>query len=382
MTMRKRMMAVAGLFFLPGFMLLGFGGDDAYAQREIRYSFGSGTSHAVYTHAWPAYTKAVAAASNGRLTFKMFAGGSLLKLPATLDGLKSGVADAAFLVMTLSPAQLPNQKLLSELALLGEDGATMLGAVSEFTMLQCADCQRELADNKVVLTSMFSTGVYVPWSRQRIASADDLKGKKIRSGGALWSRWAVAMGAVPASVSGDEQYEALNRGVLDITIASVATGKNYNLWDVAKTITMLPLGTFHAVSPVAYAGDFWKGLAPAERAILFGNAVHAGVGATRGYYENDQEVLTLATAKGLEVVQPEPALLAASNAFARKDLEVVEAEAVKYGVEDAKAKIDMLLALVDKWKRLAPPAAYDHEKLVAVMRAEIYDKIDAARYGL
>jgi len=367
---------------LAGLFLLGLGAGDASAQREIRYSFGSGTSHAVYTHAWPAYTKAVAAASNGQLAFKMFAGGSLLKLPATLDGLKSGVADAAFLVMTLSPAQLPNQKLLSELALLGEDGATMLGAASEFTMLQCADCQKELADNKVVLTSMFSTGVYVPWSRQKITSLDDLKGKKIRSGGALWSRWAVAMGAVPASVSGDEQYEALNRGVLDITIASVATGKNYNLWDVAKTITMLPLGTFHSVSPVAYGGDFWKDLTPQDRSILFQNAVHAAVGATRGYYENDQEVLKLATSKGLQVYQPEPALLAASNAFARKDLEIVEAEAVKYGVRDAKAKIDMLVALVDKWKRLKLPDDYDHDKLVAIMRTEIYDKIDAARYGL
>lgn len=365
-----------------GTALIGLAPDEASAAREIRYSFGSGTSHAVYTHAWPAYTKAVETASKGELTFKMFAGGALLNLQATLDGLKNSVADAGFLVMTLWPAQLPNQKLLSELALLGDDGATMLGAVSEFTMLQCADCQAELAANKVVLTSMFATGVYVPWARQKITSIDDFKGKKIRSGGALWNRWAVAMGAVPASVSGDEQYDALNRGLLDITIASVATGKNYNLWDVAKTLTMLPLGTFHSVSPVAYGADFWKGLTAQERSILLKSAVHAGVGATRGYYENDQEVLKLATSKGLQVYQPDSALLAASAAFARKDLEVVEAEANKYGVRNAKAKIDSLVSLIDKWRRLAPPANYDHAKLVEIMQAQIYNKIDATKYGL
>jgi TRAP-type C4-dicarboxylate transport system substrate-binding protein len=190
------------------------------------------------------------------------------------------------------------------------------------------------------------------------------------------------MGAVPASVSGDEQYEALNRGLLDITIASVATGKNYNLWDVAKHITLLPLGTFHSVSPVAFGADFWKGLTNDERSILFQNAVHATVGATRGYFENDQEVLKLATSKGLQIHQPDTAFLAASTAFARKDLEVVEAEASKYGVANAKAKIENLVALVDKWKRLAPPANYDHDALVGLMRSHVYDRIEAAKYGL
>ena len=67
-----------------------------------------------------AYAKAVDAASNGEIKFKMFVGGALLNLQSTLQGLRNGVADAGFLVMTYWPAELAHQKLLGELALLGQ----------------------------------------------------------------------------------------------------------------------------------------------------------------------------------------------------------------------------------------------------------------------
>ncbi len=349
---------------------------------EVRVNVGAPPGHSFNTHAWPAYAKAVQAASKGDITFKMFVGGALLNLQSTLQGLTNGVADAGFLVMTYWPAQLPHQKLLGELALLGTDGATMLGAISEFTMMHCRDCQQEFAQNKVVMASMFSTGIYVPWTRQKVTMAEEIKGLKIRSGGPLWNRWASAFGAIPASVPGDDMYDSLNRGVLDATIVSIASGKNYNIWDVTKHMTMLPLGTFHAGSPASFGADFWKTLNPAERKILFDNAVQAAAGATIGYYENDQEVLRLATSKGMTIHQPDPKLVAASQEFARKDLAVVAQEAEKYGIKNAKEKIDMVVKLVDKWEPLVKPSGYQQDKLVEVLRREIYSKLDSAKYGL
>lgn len=349
---------------------------------EVRVNIGAGPGHSVNTHAWPAYTKAVDAASNGDIKFKMFVGGALLNLQSTLQGLRNGVADAGFLVMTYWPAELAHQKLLGELALLGTDGATMLGAISEFTMLHCADCQREFAQNKVVLTSMFSTGVYVPWTRDKVTTIEEIRGKKIRSGGPLWNRWSTAFGAIPASVPGDDMYDSLNRGMLDASIVSIASGKNYNMWDVTKHMTMLPLGTFHSGSPASFGADFWKDIKPAERKILLDNAVHAAAGATIGYYQNDLEVLKLAASKGMTIHQPDPKFVTASEEFARKDLIVVAQEAEKYGIKNPKEKIDMVVKLVEKWGPIAKPTDYQHDKLVEVLRREIYAKLDASKYGL
>lgn len=348
---------------------------------EVRVNVGAGPSHSVNTHAWPAYAKAVDAASNGEIKFKMFVGGALLNLQSTLQGLRNGVADAGFLVMTYWPAELAHQKLLGELALLGTDGATMVGAISEFTMLHCADCQREFTQNKVVLASMFSTGVYVPWTRDKVTTMEEIKGKKIRSGGPLWNRWSTAFGAIPASVPGDDMYDSLSRGMLDASIVSIASGKNYNMWDVTKHLTMLPLGTFHSGSPASFGADFWKDIKPAERKILLENAVHAAAGATIGYYQNDLEVLKLAASKGMAIHQPDPTFVAASEEFARKDLIVVAQEAEKYGIKNPKEKIDMVVKLIEKWGPIAKPADYQHDKLVDVLRREIYAKLDPAKYG-
>ena len=109
-------------------------------------------------------------------------------------------------------------------------------------MVFCDSCQKELSDFGVVYLGSGSSDVYALLTKTPVKTADDLKGLRLRSGGAPFSRWAEHFGAVPASVTVNDQFEAMSQGVIDGSIASVADLLSFRLIELAKSVTLLPLG--------------------------------------------------------------------------------------------------------------------------------------------
>lgn len=352
------------------------------SAETIRVSVGVPATHPAWV-GFDAFIKEVEAKPDVDLKFDSYVGGSLLSLKATLTGIRDGIADAGMYTLAYWPAEFPHGKMVADLALLGNSATAMAGAVAEFNLLQCPDCQREFKQQKMVYVAPYSTPPYYLISDGKITTVDDLKNKKIRVGGSVWARWAQAFGATPVSLPGVESYEAMSQGQIDATIASAAYLKSISMWEVADNITLINLGTFHSVAVVGFGADIWRDLSNEQRAALLDSAATAMTVATLKYIEDDEVALREAGDHGVSVNEPSEDLASASRAFVEKDLELIITEAEKqFRISNAREKVDTFISLLEKWDDLTSPLKNDREKLVSLYKEQIFDKLDPESYGL
>src|SRR5690606_23595091 len=130
--------------------------------------------------------------------------------------------------------------LAGELALSGVNPQTMGAAMTEY-IVTCPDCQAELKRLGLVFLGAGASDVYEVMTTKPVRSAEDLKGLRLRSGGAPWTRFAEHFGAVPAQMPVNETFEGMSQGVIDGTMASIADLLSYRLVEVAKYVTYIPL---------------------------------------------------------------------------------------------------------------------------------------------
>ncbi|HEX9321422.1 MAG TPA: C4-dicarboxylate TRAP transporter substrate-binding protein [Xanthobacteraceae bacterium] len=342
-----------------------------------------GPKHPIAKGGWGPYFKAVEQQSNGALKFRQFLAGSLLEAKGLLGGVRDGVADAAQVVLTYHPAEFPHGQLVADFALYGGDAMVAAAAVTEFNLFHCAPCLAEFKRNGIVYTGAFSTTPYVLMSKVKIATLADLKGKKMRTPGSVWDRWATYVGGTPVNLPANEMFEGLSRGILDIAIQAPAALKSYNLADAAKYLTGLKLGTYHSVAMLAFNPETWKKYSNGERKILLDNIALAIVGTVFDYYATDEEAISEAKSKRIILLEPDKSMLDDLAAFRETDRAVIlEVAKSKYGIADPGAEFAKLLEIYGKWDALLKPIRQDRAKVTEVVKAELFDKLDPARYGM
>ncbi len=330
-----------------------------------------------------AFIDEIEKSTNGSVKFRLFTGGALFSAKATLDGIKTASADVGHIVYTYFPAEFPTAQLVSDLSMVGTEPQAASAALTELRMLHCEPCQAEEKAQNLVYLGSYSTTPYVMHSKFEIRSAADLEGKKQRSGGPLWDRWTTFVGGVPVNTPSSEMYEALERGQIDVAIYAAGGLKTHGLGDVAKYVTLLPLGGFRAATVFAFNRDTWKGLTVDERKAALAAAPLGLVVTNVEYQKGDQEGLKVAEANNINVVQPSDALKKTLEEFIQKDLAfTVENAKAEYKIEDPQAIIDKYQELYAKYERLLEGKTDDQEAMVKVFHEEIFAKVDPATYGV
>ncbi|MCB1809744.1 MAG: C4-dicarboxylate ABC transporter substrate-binding protein, partial [Candidatus Competibacteraceae bacterium] len=101
------------------------------------------------------------------------------------------------------------------------------------------------------------------------------------------------------------------------------------------------------------------------------------------YQKLDESALAEAVAKGHQVHQPGPDMVASVEAFRVSATEnIYETVQTRYGIEDAKALIDDFRATYAKWEKLLENVDRDDEAALAELAMqEIYNKL-APDYGI
>ncbi|MCA8930366.1 MAG: hypothetical protein KDC18_20085, partial [Alphaproteobacteria bacterium] len=101
------------------------------------------------------------------------------------------------------------------------------------------------------------------------------------------------------------------------------------------------------------------------------------------YYAEAKKNLEDAPGKGVEVIEPDPAILAKSDEFVKGDMKVIaEQFRTAYGVANTDAKIAKLAELTEKWKTLTDGIEDDPAALFAVYWNEVFSKLDPETYGM
>lgn len=349
--------------------------------RDLRIAPGAPPAHPANSHLYQGLAKYLPEESGGKLTGTIL-GPEVVGLRQMKDALQTELADVGNLLPLYFPAELPNFALAGELSLSGTDPHAMGAALTEYTVL-CASCQSELTKFGIVYLGSGSSDPYVLLTTKPVASMADLKGLRLRSGGAPFSRWAENFGAVPVSIGVGETFESMSQGTIEGSIASVGDLLSFRLVELTKQITEVPLGSYFSTANFAVAANTWKQMSGDERKALARAANRANADFTQRWGYDFPVIAREAAAKaGIKTVKADQAFVDASTAFAKADQAKAAAiSAERFGMTDAPQRVADFMALVAKWEKITAELNHESKAISDRVWNDVWSKVDLAKYG-
>ena len=251
-----------------------------------------------------AFMKRVEKMAPGKVKFKHYPAGQLGKAAGLLDTVKNRVADIASVGIVYVSDRMP----LSGAAML----PGLFNSVSAGTK-----AFKKLAENELMEAEFLRHGVRPLWvslapvyqiqlvSKKTITSVDDLKGKKLRTAGAIMELTAKALGATPVTIGPSDFYLSLQRGTVDGALYTIPGWRAYSLQEVLNSST-----TNAGLGTVAFAvlinEDVWQGLSPDVQSVLMkaGQATGAGAAAIFDKYVAGANKKMAAAGKNIYALSP------------------------------------------------------------------------------
>lgn len=345
------------------------------AAKNLTYGTYLSARHATNVASVVPWMRAVEQATGGSLTFELAADGTLVSGRDSLQGIRDGLIDMSTIVDFYTPNDLKTSTILTELAMFGSDAAVMTGAINEMQMLNCPSCVKEGEDNNLKIMAVYASSPYHLICNKPFETLASLKGTRIRATGA-WAMFATSIGATPVNITSGEQYEALQRGQVDCTLINVPALTNYSLFEVAKYVVDLPIGTFHGAHVYNLNSSVWEGLTDTEKKAFIDNIPQAMANLTEGAIAEDAHARKVATEAGVVFAKPDPALVDALESFKHDELKRVGELAKNRGLENPEALFTKFQELITKWDGMMAQSGNDWSKYAAALKTEIYDKID------
>jgi TRAP-type transport system periplasmic protein len=370
----KHLIAVAALAAL---------GTAAHAQKAQMATNWMAPVHILNDFTYQQWAADVAKASNGALKFEVHSNGSLVPARSTMQGIRDNVAVVGIVYPPYTPAEFPLNNVVNDLVFVSDDDIAAAFAYTELAMTN-PKLQAEWKKNGGVFAGGYSTPVYNFICGKAIRKLDDAKGLKIRTAGGAQSDWVKALGAVPVSVPSPDIYSGIERGSIDCSMSDPSMlDKGAKLWEVAKSVTLLPMGVVLGANYV-YNPDFWKGLKPAERKILLDTMARATARAQVAYHKSVQEALDGAKKRGLELLPASDDLKARLATYNKQTIENLPKAAMESRkVADPTDLIKAYLALETKWKGLLKGVDRTSDDAVfKVLNDNLYSKLDPVKFGL
>jgi TRAP-type C4-dicarboxylate transport system substrate-binding protein len=205
--------------FLP-LLALSFAGDseadsgssvveDVGQTWELNISFGFTEDASLYVaHVLP-WSKAVEAATDGRVTTRHYGGGALAKDDQQYDAVLSGTCDVAVVEPEYTPGAFPIFEVGS-MPLMFSDPAA---ATESMWDLYEEYCDEEFDDVVVVGVTCISGAQYV--GNKKVALPGDLAGVKMRSGGKVEDWILTELGSEPIDVMVGDLAPSMESGLAD-----------------------------------------------------------------------------------------------------------------------------------------------------------------------
>lgn len=340
-------------------------------------------THPLDHYGYDLWEEKVIEQSGGELTPNIYYGEALLPAKAHLSGLVDGIAQITHHAGTYTPSELPEDNVISMIAMgLDNTMATAL-AMSEFGL---TDPEMQERYNQLGITFLggFATPPYVLMCTKPIKTVADLQGVKIRTPGAVQADWARSVGAVPVTVPSTEMFTGLEKGQLDCAANAANDLKTRSLWDVAKHVSPISLGLYFHGWQYAANRDWWEGLSPEHRRVLMNTIAESIPETMIGYVDSAEEALAEAPDHGVTIHDVAPEVQQSIDDFAATEgpKAAVTAGKEKFGLEDPQALVDRFTATYDKWVKLLEDVdTNDAEAVAALFKQEVYDKLDETTYG-
>ncbi len=347
---------------------LAFNAADA---RDLRIAPAGPQPHPAY-YMYEHFADYLADVSGGTMSATIL-GPEVVALPQMKDALQTGLVDIGNYLPLYFSAGMDNTNISASFSLIGRNPHVMALAMTEY-VVNCAPCQKEFSDAGLVFLGAGSSDVYGLLTTRPVRTAADLKGLRLRSGGAPFTRWAEHFGATGVAMGVGATFEGISQGTIDGTMASTVDLLAFRLIDVVKYVTRLPIGTYHVTSNFTVAKNTWSSLSAEEKGFVVAAAARANFDLTdRWAYQLPAAAAGAIEKSDLEVIEPDTALLEASNSFIAADRDK--------GVAEGGDLAAGFVVLVDKWTKIVEEVGEDPDALAERVKAEVWNKVDWSTYG-
>lgn len=207
--------------------------------------------------------KDVEEATDGKVKITSYPSSTLAAADGQFDAANTGAVDIGFSVNSYTPNQFPLTSVM-ELPFIGTSGEENARVL--WTLYEEFDEFEEEYSGTVPLWLFTSDPGQIFTVGKPVKSIEDLKGMRIRSPSAETNEWLTNLGATPVSMPMNETYEALERGVVDGTIAPWEALLGHSLIDVVDYATV---GSFYASTFYATMNeDSWDALGADYQAAI------------------------------------------------------------------------------------------------------------------
>jgi len=212
------------------------------------------------------WEKKVIKATNGRIKFKNFWSGSMVKMGEETDALESGAVDIVCTCTCFYPTDMPMNNIGWGGFFIPADNLIQQKIYNKLRK-EFPQMDQEIEKHNCKILFMSAVDTYGLFSKTPIKSIAELKGKKISGVGRYHPKFFKAIGAelVPMFVA--DRYSALQTGVIDGDFLPLLFTKPYRYWEVAKYRILVDSGGNHAM-PHVISLNAWNRLSPEDQNIF------------------------------------------------------------------------------------------------------------------
>lgn len=196
---------------------------------ELSYSifFPAPHKHTVLAGEW---AKEIENRTGGRVKITIFPGGTLTPADKCYDGVEKGISHLGMSVLAYTMGKFP----LSEVIDLPLGYKSGLAATKLINVYYRKFQPAEFSGTKVMYFHAHGPGLL--HTKKPVHKLEDLKGMKIRCTG-MAAKIVKALGGVPVAMPMGETYDALNRGVVDGSMAPQEALQGWKWGEVVKFTT-------------------------------------------------------------------------------------------------------------------------------------------------
>ncbi len=199
----------------------------AQAETKLTYStFFPPTNHqSKLAEQW---CKEVEKRTNGKVSIQFYPGQTLTKAPQCYDGVVEGISDVGFSCLAYSRGRFPTMAAVD----LPLGYATAAQATATANAVYEHFKPKELDDVEVMYFHGHGPGLLFT-TKKPVKTLSDINGQKIRSTGNS-AKLVKALGGTPVAKSMSENYQLLQKGVVDGSMHPIESNKSFKLGEVCK----------------------------------------------------------------------------------------------------------------------------------------------------
>ena len=322
--------------------------------------------------------------TQGAIDWQLYPGGSIVPALGVPDAVASGVVQGGHAPAGYFPSLFPISNVIGDMGALNPDPLVLASAYADFAANEPAMIAEFKAAKVVYGVSTLATPSYNYICKGDLSTLADLKGKRVRTNGGVWSRFSEAIGMVSVNLPSSEIYQAMERGAVDCVAGDPSLIVSFKLDELANSIVRLELSPTFALPLHIYNISYWQSLTDDQRRAHLDASARSMARGYISFVEQVQAGLDLSEKSGIKVNQPSADLTAAYDQWVKDGFGGLEQMGVKdLRVANSREMMDRFVPYIDKWTKLFDGVDRTSEDaLTEVIKTNLQDKIDVSTYGM